>query len=81
MIWTPPTRQQGREVELANWVKLRNGNDVVVLVNLDRATSAIAGDPGVVSLYFGETESDTAFKVAIDIDTLTLLLDAKDLTQ
>ena len=77
----PPTRRRGREAEVANWVKMSMVGGRNVLLNMDSVTSVMQMEPDLLGVFFGETDSDTAFKVASDIDTLTLLLDAKDLTQ
>lgn len=66
---------------MANWVKMSMVGGRNVLLNMDSVTSVMQMEPDLLGVFFGETDSDTAFKVASDIDTLTLLLDAKDLTQ
>ena len=63
---------------MAFWVKL-TGTDGPLLVNLDQAEAAVYV-PGPVPVVHIILSSGRAVNAKVDIDALTLLLDARDLT-
>lgn len=65
---------------MANWIKVPYATSgKPLLLNMDHATYVTANSQGGVTVCFGEGKSNSLFGIDVDIDTLALLLDAKDM--